>query len=215
MSTVSAPAAGRSVLLHGIDWRAYRRLLRVFDGRPGIRLTYDRGALEIMTTSPQHEHYKRLLGRFIEALTEEMNIPLAGYGSMTFRRPRKRGLEPDQCYWIAQEARMRGRDAIDFRTDPPPDLVVEIDITSSSLDRMGMYAGLGVPEVWCFDGQQLTFSMLQPDRSYATSANSRAFPALSVADVSGFLARRAQIDETTLMREFRAWARQQMGGGSP
>src|SRR5438067_1421340 len=142
MSTVPVSARGQSVLLHGIDWPTYRRLLRVFDGRPGIRLTYDRGALEIRTTSPLHEHYRRLLGRMIEALTEELNIPLAGYGSMTFRRPRKRGLEPDQCYWIAEEARMRGRDSIDLRVDPPPELIVEIDITSSSLNRMGIYATL-------------------------------------------------------------------------
>jgi Uma2 family endonuclease len=207
MSTIPAPPPGQRLLLSGIDWRTYRRLLRIFDGRPGLRITYDRGALEIMTTSPQHEHYRRLLGRFIEALTEELAMPLAGYGSMTFRRPRRRGLEPDQCYWVTHEAQMRGRDAIDFAY-PPPDLVVEIDITSSSLDRLGAYASLRVPEVWRYDGGNFAFLTLQPGGTYVEAANSRAFPWLRSTDVAGFLALRGQLDETALLRQFRAWVRQ-------
>jgi Uma2 family endonuclease len=205
----------QSIVLEDIDWRNYRRLLKVFDGRPGIRLTYDRGTLEIMTTSPEHELLKRLLGRFIEALADELSIDIAGYGSMTFRRPRKRGLEADQCYWITYEAQMRGRSQIDLRTDPPPDLVVEIDITSSSLDRMAAYAVLGVAEVWRLDAQGLTFQLLRPDHTYAEGAASRAFPFLRPTDLAGFLAQRTQISETALLREFRTWVRQRTAGGSP
>jgi Uma2 family endonuclease len=208
MSTLPAPPAGQRLLLSGVDWRTYRRLLRVFAGRPGLRITYDREALEITTTSPKHEHYRRLLGRFIEALTEELAIPLAGYAPMTFRRPRRRGLEPDQCYWITHEAQMRGRDAIDFAVGPPPDLVVEIDITSSSLDRLGACASLRVPEVWRSDGGHLAFLTLQSGGTYAEAAASPTFPWLRSADVAGFLALRGQLDETSLLRQFRAWVRQ-------
>jgi Uma2 family endonuclease len=212
MATAVSQGGEQRLLLYGIDWRGYRRLRWIFKDRPGVRITYDRGALEIMTTSPLHEHYKWLLGRFIATLTEELNVPVAGYGSMTFLRPRSRALEPDQCFWMAQEARMRARDQIDFKVDPPPDLVVEVDITSSSLDRMAIYAVLGVLEVWRFNDEGLTFQALQANRTYAAIANSLAFPAVACADVAGFLALRTQLDETTLMRQFRAWVRQHVAG---
>jgi Uma2 family endonuclease len=214
MATVPASLTGQRLVLHAIDWRTYARLLRVFDGRSSVRLTYDRGALEIMTISPEHEWYKRMLGRFIEAITEQLCLALAGYGSMTFRRRRRlRGLEPDQCYWIANEATMRGRTHIDLTVDPPPDLVVEIDITSSSLNRMGIYSILKVPEVWCFDGQTLRFRLLQPDGTYTDGATSRTFPWLAPADLLPFLALRGQLDENAIVGQLRAWLCQRLAGG--
>jgi Uma2 family endonuclease len=212
MATVSAPAPPQQrVVLHTVDWRTYQRLLRALGDRPALRLTYDRGTLEILTTSPEHEHYKQLLGRFIITLTEELDLPIAGYGSMTFTRPRQRGLEPDQCYWIANEARVRARSRIDLRVDPPPDLIVEIDLTSSSLDRMGIYAVLRVPEVWRFADQALTFHLLDPGGQYAPSSHSRSFPLLASADLAPFLGLRGQMDENALMRQFRAWIRRHPG----
>ena len=142
MSTAHA-APSNSLVLHGIDWRTYARLLRLFDERRSIRLTYDRGNLEITTLSPEHENLNLLLNHLVVAAAEELGLEIASYGSMTMRR---RGLEADQCYWIANEARMRGRDRIDLRTDPPPDLVIEVDVSRSSMDRMTIYAALGVPE---------------------------------------------------------------------
>src|SRR5207244_659524 len=109
----------------------------------------------------EHECYKRLISRLVEVLTEEMALPLAGFGSMTFkRRKRRRGLEPDECYWIVNEPKVHGRIHIDLRRDPPPDLVVEIDITKSSIDRLEIYALLKIPEVWRFDGSVLFFHIL-------------------------------------------------------
>jgi Uma2 family endonuclease len=212
MASVMAPPLGQRLLLHGIDWRTYRRLGRIFTGHRAVRLTYDRGTLEIMTTSPEHESYRRLLARFVDVLTEELNMPMVGYGSMTFRRPKHRGLEPDECYWFTQADRMRGRSEIDFRTDPPPELVLEVDITSSSVDRMAIYTSLGVSEVWRFDGVALTFHVLQPDRTLQEQSASGAFPGVTSADLFGFLTQRGQRDETDLIRGFRAWVRQQPGG---
>ncbi|HEV3259471.1 MAG TPA: Uma2 family endonuclease [Gemmataceae bacterium] len=212
MATVQIPSEQRFVLT-GVDWPTYGRLLRAFDQRH-VRLTYDRGALELMTLSPEHECYKKLLGRLVEALTEELALPLASFGSMTFRRRRKkRGLEPDDCYWIASEPQIHGKVHINLRTDPPPDLALEIDVTHSSLDRLSIYAALNVAEVWRFDGQVLTFHVLGADGRYVTQIHSRAFPALAVADMARFLALRQQTDENDVVRQFRAWVRQHLTGG--
>jgi Uma2 family endonuclease len=218
---MSAPAkkklrGGRRVVLNNIDWRTYERIGRALLDRSGVRLTYDRGTLEIMTLSPRHERIERLIGRLINAVTEELNVPIAGYGSMTFKRRKGlRGLEPDECYWIAHEAQVRGKDTYDVSADPPPDLVLEIDITSSSVDRMAIYALLKVPEVWCFDNRRLAFRVLQADGTYADAPTSPAFPFLKPADLLPFLALHATQDETSIVRQFRTWVRQQTGGTPP
>jgi Uma2 family endonuclease len=210
MATASAPR-GRQLVLHGEPWETYVRMLRLFDGRRRLRITYDRGTLEIMTLSPEHESWKYLLGRLVDAATEELGLPIAGYGSMTCkRRKKKKGLEPDNCYWIANADKIRGKNKINFRTDPPPDLCLEIDITHSSLDRMDIYAALGVPEVWRLDEQGLTFQALQPGGSYAEVASSLSFPLVSAADVNRFLALRGQEDDNAIVRQFREWLRQQI-----
>jgi Uma2 family endonuclease len=215
MATVRVPAVQRLVL-QGVDWDTYRRLLRALDERPSLRLTYDRGTLEIMTLTFGHESWGHLLGRLVVALTEELGLPIAGGGSTTFRRKRqRRGLEPDESYWIANEPLVRGKQRIDLRVDPPPDLAIEIDVTRSSLDRLGIYAALGVPEVWRYDGQNLTFHLLGANSQYTTQGASRSFPLVTPADVVGFLAQRGQTDENSVVRQFRTWVRQRLPGGPP
>ena len=163
MAIVLVPARSQAVVLFNIDWRTYNVIGRALVDRPALRLTYDRGTLEIMTTSSEHERFKHVLRRLLETWAEERGIAIAGYGSMTFKRRKfLRGLEPDECYWIANEAQMRGRDHIDLRVDPPPDLVLEIDIFHSSLDRMGIYGILGVPEVWRYSKKRLVFRAASP-----------------------------------------------------
>src|SRR5438132_7530835 len=169
MSAVTVRAAGHLVLT-GADWRTYSRLLRVFAERPSVRLTYDRGDLEIMSPLPEHESDADMLGRFVVVLTEELGLPIKAGRSTTFRRRGlRRGLEPDNSYWIANEPRVRGKRRINLRIDPPPDLAIEVDVTSSSLNRMGIYAVLAVPEVWRLDGPVLTFYVLAANRRYAES----------------------------------------------
>ena len=214
MATVQTAKTRRGVVLHNVDWRAYQAIGRALADRPALRLTYDRGVLEIMTTSPEHERFKHFLGRLLDVWTEEFGVPIAGYGSMTFKRQKRlRGLEPDECYWIAHEAQMRGRDRIDLRVDPPPDLVLEIAITRSSLNRMAIYGILGVPEVWRYSKGVLTFQFRQPDGSYAEIPGSLALPPLTPGDLMPFLSRHPATDETTLMRQFRAWIRQKFSTG--
>src|SRR5215216_7161905 len=150
------------VLLQGISWEVYEALLREL-GDQNLRLTYDSGELEIMSPIPEHESWKKLFARMIEIISLEMNIPMWPLGSTTFKQKNlKKGLEPDEGYYVANEAAVRWKKRLDLRRDPPPDLVVEIDITHRAVDREIIYAALGVPEIWRFDGRRLTCLHLRP-----------------------------------------------------
>jgi Uma2 family endonuclease len=193
------------VLLQNISWQTYQSLLKDFEQQPGMRLTYDRGLLEIMMPLPPHETYKKLLGRFIEAFTEEFAIEIRSLGSLTCdREDLARGLEPDQCYYIQNEAAVRNRDRLDLTQDPPPDLAIEVDITSSSIDQLAIYAALGVPEVWRYDGQTLTIYHLVAG-DYESHDRSLSLPQLTTTEVVRFLELRQTMGETSLIRQFRQW----------
>jgi Uma2 family endonuclease len=205
MSATSAPPRPNAVVLHGTDWKTYTRLLHIFAGRRGVRLTYDRGDLEIR--GPREEiDESEFLWHLAVALTEEFDLPVMGGGSVTLRR-RHRGLEPDRCYWIANEPRMRGKRRLDLRIDPPPDLAIEVDTTQSSLDRMAIYAALGIPEVWRLDGEVLTFQVLGSMRRYAASTTSLAFPQVTSSDLARFLQLRTTLGECGAGRLFRLCVR--------
>jgi Uma2 family endonuclease len=213
MSTVLSPSEQHFVL-YGVPWHTYGRLLRAFADHPGVRLTYDQGTLELMTLSHEHESQSYLLARLVDALTEELGLPVKGGRSTTFRRRRqRRGLEPDNCWWIASEPLVRGKTQIDLRRDPPPDLALEIDVTHSSLNRMAIYATLRVPEVWRLEDQTLVCYLLGSDGRYRASSVSQAFPGLVVADLARFLSLRGQMDENAIVRQLRAWVRQQFAAG--
>jgi Uma2 family endonuclease len=210
MSTAAPPVGPPPAVLHGIDWHTYTRLLRAFEGHRHFRLTYDRGSLEIMSPLREHEQPAYLLGRLIDVLTDELALPCMAGRSVTLRRRRKhRGLEPDNCYWIVSTPRVQGKRHLNLRVDPPPDLAVEVDVTSSSIDRMSIYVVLGVPEVWRLSGGIIAFHILEGG-AYQVRPNSLSFPQLASADLPPFLAQWAQTDDTTIARQFREWVRQQM-----
>lgn len=215
MSAVASPPERQvlsepRVLLSNISWETYERLLEELDNRP-IRLTYDRGDLEIMSPSEPHERFKRLIGRMIEQLTLELDIPMRSCGSTTYRSQLEaRGLEPDECYYIANEQRVRHKKAADLKVDPPPDLAVEVEISRSALDRMAIYASLGVPEVWRYDGQRLRVSVLEEDGQYADAPRSPSFPFLPLDVIERFLGESEGKDETSWMRSFRDWVRESL-----
>jgi Uma2 family endonuclease len=198
------------LVLEDIDWKTYSRLLRIFEERPGIRLTYDRGALEILPLL-EHDIDGRFLGRLVVTLTEELGFPVLSGGSTTLRRQlHQRGIESDECFWIANEPRMRGRRALNLQRDPPPDLAVEVDVTSSSLDRLDIYATLRVPEIWRLHGDELGFLSLQPDLTYAETSHSLSFPQVTSAGLAPFLEQRLRADENTVIRSFREWIRKHL-----
>ncbi|MEG4800894.1 Uma2 family endonuclease [Microcoleus sp. ARI1-B5] len=213
MTATLIPNQTSGILLNNISWKTYESLLNELAQQRGIRLTYDRGNLEIMTPSAPHEGSKKILGRFVESVTEELNIEIRSLGSLTCRREDLAiGLEPDQCYYIQNENVVWDKQQIDLNQYPPPDLVVEIDVTSSSIDRLSLYASLGVPEVWRYDGNRLIIYQLE-SQEYAERDVSPTFPFLSQVEMLRFLELRRTTKENALLRLFREWVRSQIQSG--
>jgi Uma2 family endonuclease len=209
MSTATLPEQ-QYLLLHNVSWDDYRQFERMVDDQPGHRLTYDRGRLEFMTHSRRHESVKMLMHNLLAALTEEFDVSRDSCGSTTFRREDlDRGLEPDQCYYIENEPLIRDKDELDLTVDPPPDVVIEIEISRSVLDRLGILAALKVPEVWCSDGERLRFLGLNAAGEYDERPESRYFPGIRSEDVAPFLQKRKELGERALVKSFREWVRQQ------
>lgn len=213
MMITSLTKSANRALLENISWQTYQSLLKDYEERSGIRLTYDRGKLEIMTPLDPHESSKKLIGRFVEAATEELNIEIRSLGSRTCQREDlARGLEPDQCYYIQNEKIVRGIDQIDLNQYPPPDLVIEIDITSSSINRLDIYLALGVPEVWRYDGNGLIILRLE-NGEYSECEISPTLPQLRPSEVMRFLELSKTMGETSLIKMFREWVRSQVKEG--
>jgi Uma2 family endonuclease len=160
--------------LYGVSWQEYEILGATLSDRPGLRMTYLEGTLEIMTTSREHEALKTTIARLIEAYAEETDIDLNGYGSMTFKKAaRQRGLEPDECYSVGAMGDI-------------PDIALEVVITSGGIDKRRVYAGLQVPEVWFW--QDGIFSLYRLEGSeYLPVANSRFLPQLDLSHLKRFV----------------------------
>lgn len=211
MTVISEPrtlrAAGR-ITLSNMSWEAYEQLLASLGERP-FHVNYSDGELEIKTLSAEHEAAKKRLAMLIEGLAFALRIPIAARGSTTFKDRRiLRGAEPDECYYIANERRIRRRKRIDLRKDPPPDLVVEIDITYHEVDRERTYAQMKVPELWRFDGRRLTFEKLAGEQ-WAPIERSLSFPQIRPGDLMRFLRMAPRMDDTSLRWAFHDWLREQ------
>jgi Uma2 family endonuclease len=162
-----------------------------------------------MSPSYQHESYAAVIGRFIDILTEELDIPVRAGRCTTFRREDvERGLEADNCYYIRNAELIAGKTGIDLTRDPPPDLTIEVDISRSWLDRMGIYAQLRIPEAWRFDGKAILVYRLGEEGKYEILDFSPLFPFLPVQEVTKFLQQSASLDNTALAKLFRAWVRE-------
>jgi Uma2 family endonuclease len=208
-----APAAAQAqrFLLRGIGWKGYQALYQVLGEFPGLKLTYDRGNLELMSPLPIHERFKTWFGRLVDMLAEEADIAVVACGSATFsREDLDRGIEPGECFYFARAARVRNWPNIDLAVDPAPDLAVEVEITKSALDRMGIYAGLGVPEVWRFDGETLQVFRLLGGQ-YGPSSRSVELPFVPLDEFVSFVQQAVTVqDDRPLLRQLRAWVRQRV-----
>ncbi len=212
MSTISLPdpasiPAGSSILIRNLTWADYEHWLDTIGDRP-YRSNYDRGTLEIMSPSAEHDQNRSLLTRFLIAVTEELDIPAISLASTTWRREDlERGYEPDECFYLRENAlALEGR-LPDLSIDPPPDLMIEVEETRTLLDRLPILAALGVPEVWRFDGQMLRVLRLRSDRSYENVPASVAFPFLPLDQVSERLRAGRNTNQTRWGRDVRAWIR--------
>jgi Uma2 family endonuclease len=196
--------AEQRFLLHGINWRSYQLLGEALLNRH-IRITYDRGDLEMMTVSREHERNKRFVGRLIEEFTVALDIPIQSAGSTTWQREDlERGLEPDECYYILNEPLVRFKEELDLAVDPPPDLALEVEVSRSMLDRVAIYAALGVPEIWRYDGRKLIICLLK-EGIYVEHERSTNLPLLQPATVLRFVELRQTLNETACIRAFREW----------
>ncbi|MBE9198601.1 MULTISPECIES: Uma2 family endonuclease [unclassified Nodularia (in: cyanobacteria)] len=207
---VQSTLAEQRTVLHNISWETFEALLRDTGEDRGSRLAYDCGILEIMTPLFEHENAKSNFGNFIIALAEELDIEIKSAGSTTLkRRLANRGIEPDNCYYIQNEPAIRGQETLNLEIDPPPDLAIEIDITSSSVNKLGIYAALGVTELWRYNGEDLKFYQLV-EGEYIECNFSLAFTLISVSDISRFIQQSKNIGEISLLKSFRAWVREKI-----
>jgi Uma2 family endonuclease len=199
----------QTMLLHDISWEQYLAIGNALPDRPRLRLTYDHGSLEFMVISFEHDFFKYTFGMLIHLICEVCEIPYVAAGSMTFQRKEiEAGFEPDQCFWIQHERQMRGHRNYDPQRDPPPDLTLEVEITRSALNRMGLFAKYKIPEVWRFDGETIRVCLLQADGTHKVVPESPTFPGIPIAELVRFLQPNPNVDNLTANREFRKWVRQ-------
>lgn len=198
---------GRQLLMKDISWQMYEELLEDLGEKRGSRIHYSQGILEIMVPLPEHEDNKVIIGNLVEILLEELEIEFRNLASTTFKsQTMKQGLEADQCFYIENEAAVRGQQRIDLNIDPPPDLALEIDLTSRT--RLNNYEALGVGELWRFNGTSLEINVLQ-NGVYIQSDESPHFPRLSLTKIIPEYLQRSKVEgRNKTMKAFRAWVRE-------
>lgn len=201
--------AGHQLLIKDVSWSAYKGILAELGDNRSYRLAYSQGVLEIMAPLPEHEVAKVIIGDLVKVLLEELDLEFWSLGSTTFdNESMDAGVEPDDCFYIQNEARIRGKDRINLETDPPPDLAIEIDITSRT--RFNNYQALRVPELWRWNGSKLEINILL-DGKYVESNTSYIFPNLPILQViPEYLMMSKTNGRNATMKAFRAWIIQQI-----
>ena len=199
--SIIAPAENRTVL-DNIEWDTFVDLSNQRRGSVP-RITYDRGLMELMSPLRQHEEIGRFIGRLVETYSEVRCIEIKSVASTTFkRRDLKRAFEADESYYIKHAELIRPKREIDLDIDPPPDLVIEVEITSSAIRKLELFAAMAVPEVWRHDGERLHMYRLAQDK-YQSIYTSEGLPGCSIAMLESILAKRFNQGETAIIRDFR------------
>ncbi|MBS3028009.1 MAG: Uma2 family endonuclease [Dolichospermum sp. DET50] len=204
-----APANTHHAILPNISWQTFETILTEMGNHRTTRLAYDMGILEIMTPLMPHEHNNRLLEHLVFALAQELNLNLKSTGSVTCKRQDlAKGVEPDSSFYIQNEPIMRNKQNLDLTQDPPPDLVIEVDYTSASIDKLPIYLALGVPEVWRYDYPVMQIYQMG-DGVYIPCDVSPTFANLPLTtEIPHFLAQSLEIGEIPMIEAFRDWVRQ-------
>jgi len=205
--TIAQAPVERRVVLDNVSWDFYQRMrAEVGDGH--VKLIFDEGRLEIMSPSNLHEQVKTVLARVIEAYADAAGIVLEGLGSTTFsREDLLKGLEPDECYYVARAAEIIGKEKLDLAIDPPPDLAIEIDISRPEVARQPIYAAMGVPEVWRYDGSRLHFLRRRDDDRYEVVQRSLALPDLPLEQLNRFIDIGLTKGQSAAVGAMREWLR--------
>ena len=217
MTTIAAPLTApteQRFQLSCVEWDLYEYLLDQIGDRH-VFLTFNDGSIELMSPSYQHDMRGRSLGLLVNILAEELRIRIKGAGSTTFKRKDLNiGLEPDQCFYIANVKHLRGKTQLDLSVDPPPDLAIEVEVSRRMNSRMSLYAALGVPEIWRDDGTQVHVHVLGADGTYGEVTRSVSFPMLPMEQVNQFLDMATNVDEMSWTLTVRQWVKQNLVGKS-
>lgn len=211
--TTSSPAQDQlssegRVILRKVSWQTFKALMTDVGDDRAWRIAYDQGVLEIRMPLLKHEEPKRLIESFVEAAVDELEIELRSLGALTLEREDlTRAVEPDSCFYIQNEALVRNREEINLANDPPPDLVLESDYTSSSLNKFTIYSAIGVPELWRYRNQTLQVYQLVEEK-YQLTDKSVAFPFLPIAEIPGLIEQSKTIGQRAAVRLFKARIRE-------
>lgn len=194
-------------VLKGVSWQTFKALMAEVGDDRAWRIAYDEGVLELRMPLQEHEVPKGLIESFVEAIADELEIEVMKLGALTLEREDlTRAVEPDTCFYIQNESRVRGKNIV-LPDDPPPDLVVESDYTSSSLNKFTIYASLGVPELWRYRRQTLQVYQLV-GANYEQRATSLSFPFLPITEVPKFIEQSKTIGQRAAVRLFRTRIRE-------
>lgn len=197
--------ADSTLTLRNVSWEEYEALLESLGEASGLRVSYDQGTLQIMTLSSEHESYSRLLEKLLALLSARLRIRVLSFGSSTMKHKEKgKGSEPDACFYVQTATAIGHRIRIDFGVDPPPDVVVEIDVSHDSLTKFPTYAALSVPEIWRYDGKVLLVYHLKQGQ-YVAAPSSLALPMLAPGVLTEFLNRSQQNDQYEILLAFEEW----------
>ncbi|MGD1101209.1 MAG: Uma2 family endonuclease [Terriglobia bacterium] len=196
------------VVLEDVSWGTYEHLLSDHLEKSVPRFTFDRGRLEIMSPSSEHEEYKQALTMLVVMLADGLGIDIRNLGSTTFKRSElERGFEADVCFYVQSAARMHGKIHIDPAVDPAPDLVIEVEVTAPALNKLPIYAEFHVPKIWRYDGARLVVLHLSGNE-YFESSKSLAFPQASAHDISRLVRQGVSLKSTEWLTELRNWVRE-------
>ena len=205
MELIERMPAGSRWCRDGVSWEEYEEALEELTDYAGAHLSYEQGRMEIMSLSPEHEGYAGLFTHLIQILTEELKQEFVSRGSMTLKRKRTAsGKEPDDCFYIGDLERILGKKRLDLEWDAPPDLAIEVDITNPTINKFSIYAGLGVPELWRFDGTHVEFYRLAGGH-YDVLATSDLFPFLAPKVVADAIQQGDEEGINAMRRAFRQW----------
>jgi len=197
--------ANSVVTFHNVSWQDYEELLEQVGEASGLRISFDTGTLIVMTLSPEHENYARFIEGIIRLISVRLRINIRFFGGATMKKTKRRkGLEPDACFYVQSADALGNRVHLDFEVDPPPDIAVEIDVHHDSRFKSSIYAALGVPELWRYDGQTLTISVLR-EGQYVIVPHSQALPLLSSQLLTEYLTRLREEGELQSLLAFDQW----------
>lgn len=206
LQEIALASVNQRVLLQGVGWDFYERVLAEYEDSDALHFAYDNGTLEVKVPLWEHERPIRTLQDIVSNVCFELGLEFVNAGSTTFRhRPQAKGCEPDTAFYIQHEAAVRGLERFHFRHAPPPDLVIEVDVTSPSLNRFPIYAAVGVPEIWFYSGERVTFYGLV-GQNYEEITHSWALPVLDSVTTTEFLQYGLNESSSVWWRRVRAWA---------